>query len=420
MKKTILKRKNGLVCSFPHALPSCSLLLFGLLTSFTSLADSAYNLLPKNVQLHGFLTQNYIVTTDNSFFGKTSKKGGSFGFREVGVNLSWLIKPRLQGAVQLLSRFAGEEDDGSVTIDFALLDYRLYSTGSTEWGVRGGRIKNDFGLYNETRDVAFTRPSAILPQSIYFDAHREVALSSDGVGLYGAYRNAQNEFKWSFAFRKPLVKNAGLELSMLGGDRPGSLAPVDIFVNHLLYERDGGRLILSYNYVQFNFRYVAGDNDISDSGNMQIAFNVFSFQYNNFNWSFTSEYALRSFEGDNSIIYIPAALSKFTGEAYYLQTAYHFKKNWKALLRYDVIFIDKKDRDGASFETLTQGRIPAYNRFAKDWTIGLEWEPKQNWLLRIEKHWVNGTAWLPVTDNPDRLKVKQNWRMFILQLSYKF
>lgn len=80
--------------------------------------------LPESVQIHGFASQGYIQTTENDFFGDSSD-GGSFDFRELGINGSWYITPNLLTAVQLVSRNAGETDDGALRVDYALVNYNL-------------------------------------------------------------------------------------------------------------------------------------------------------------------------------------------------------------------------------------------------------------------------------------------------------
>ena len=117
-------------------------------------------------QVHGFLSQGYFLTTNNNLFG-SSERGGSLDFTEVGINASWVPWPSLQLAVQGLSRRAGEAAEGEPELDFGLLDYTAVATEDRRLGVRLGRVRLPFGLYNDTRDVAFTRPSILLPQSIY-------------------------------------------------------------------------------------------------------------------------------------------------------------------------------------------------------------------------------------------------------------
>ena len=133
------------------------------------------------IQVHGFLTQGYFNTTDNRVYGDS--QDGSFDFREIGINASWRASPSVMLAGQLLSRLAGDLDDGSPTVDYALVDWSLMDTERYAFGTMFGRIKNTLGFYNDTRDVAFTRPSIVLPQQVYFDNVRNLLLSADGQGL---------------------------------------------------------------------------------------------------------------------------------------------------------------------------------------------------------------------------------------------
>lgn len=70
------------------------------------------------------------------------------------------------------------------------MDYAPVETADRRLGVRVGRVRLRLGLYNDTRDVAFTRPSILLPQSIYFDRTRELQISGDGILFYAEERGA--------------------------------------------------------------------------------------------------------------------------------------------------------------------------------------------------------------------------------------
>ena len=74
----------------------------------------------------------------------------------------------------------------------------------------------------------------------------------------------------------------------------------------------------------------------------------------------TAEYALRHFQFNNLGV-IPD--TSFTGESYYIQGSYRITNNWEVMMRYDVLFTDRNDRNGNRFEART-GR-PDYSRFAK-------------------------------------------------------
>lgn len=370
-------------------------------------------------QVHGFVSQGYVLTNDNNFFGN-STGNGSFEFTELGANAFWRLTPSVHAAAQLLSRRAGESSNGHIHLDYGVVDYRPLSNESHDFGLRLGRFKNPLGFYNDTRDVAFTRPSIILPQSIYFDRTRDLALSSDGIQFYANRRNAHGEWELQAGIGRPDVDDADTELSVLGADRPGELRDEISYISRLMYERDGGRLRFGLTGAQVNIDYAPGVGDPSGPGSIRFTPVILSAQYNSENWSLTGEYAQRELEFDDSIIYVPASLKHFTGESYYLQGSYRLDPQWEAMVRYDVTYLNKDDRDGEDMAALTGGARPDYSQFAKDWTIGLRWDPHRSWMVRAEHHWVDGTAWLPLQDNPVPSNTERRWRLFTLLVSFRF
>jgi len=144
---------------------------------------------------------------------------------------------------------------------------------------------------------------------------------------------------------------------------------------------------------------------------------ILSAQYNAERWSITSEYALRMFQLQD--FGISAFEQKFTGESIYLQGTYRFTPKWEAMLRYDLQFTDRTDRNGKKYAAAGAKRL-AHSRFAKDLTIGLRWNVTPSIMLATEYHRVNGTAWLSNLDNPDGTHAKQHWNLFSFQASYRF
>ena len=149
----------------PRSLPWWPALVLWLGLCHPALAFEVF----EGFQVHGFLSQGYFLTSNhNNLFGD-STHGGSLGFTEIGVNVSWVPRPDVQLAIQGLSRRAGGAAEGEPELDFALLDYAAVETADRRLGARVGRVRLPFGLYNDARDVPFTRPSILLPQSIYFN-----------------------------------------------------------------------------------------------------------------------------------------------------------------------------------------------------------------------------------------------------------
>ena len=122
----------------------------------------------------------------------------------------------LQFSVQGISRWAGKGSTGNVRLDYGFMDYTYYSGETGQLGIRLGRMKNPLGFYNDTRDVPFTRPSILLPQSIYFDRTRKLALAADGMHMYGEYRSDMGDFPFREGTVRPLVRGAEAEAAVFG------------------------------------------------------------------------------------------------------------------------------------------------------------------------------------------------------------
>jgi hypothetical protein len=277
-------------------------------------------------------------------------------------------------------------------------------------------MKNPLGFYNDTRDVPFTRPSILLPQSIYFDRVRKVAIAADGVHLYGEYRSDMGVLSFQGGPVRPLVRGAEAEVALLGHDMQGHLAPDISYIGRASYELDEGRLRFAFSGTQLNINYDPAVGDPLAGGSIRFTPLIFSAQYNTEHWSLTSEYALRHFEYKNFGV-VPLNLS-FLGESYYLQGTYRFTPEWEAVVRYDALHTDSDDRQGKKWAAATGG--PAHRRFAKDITVGLRWNITPEFMLRAEYHRVNGTAWLSTLDNSNPAGLSQDWDLFSILGSYRF
>ncbi|MBX3615957.1 hypothetical protein [Nitrosomonas sp.] len=381
------------------------------------------NDLPGDLQIHGFVTQAYIATSDNNVFGG-SDNGGSFGLTEAGLNASIRPLPRLQLSAQVLSRRAGAGNSGTPRLDYAVLDYRLYSQETNQLGIRVGRIKNPFGFYNETRDVAFTRPSILLPQSIYFDRTRNLGLSSDSVQLY----SDTAVFDWGtlstqFGVSLPIVNDKDTESSLLGGVRPGKLEREVGYIGRGIFETNDKRLRLGVSGIWLNTSYDPNHRlgDPIGPGALRFTPVIFSAQYNAERWTLTSEYAIRPFKYNNNFR-VPALNGlDFIGESYYFQGEYRFTPKIEGILRYDALFIDRSDRDGSRWAAQNPARHGLeHSRFARDITVGLRWNVTPEFMLRAEFHHVNGTGWLSRLDNPVAKDTEENWNLYGIQASYRF
>jgi hypothetical protein len=372
--------------------------------------------LPQGFQFHGFASQYYTWTSANNFFGNSSG-GGVFAPTELGVNASWLALNNLQLSGQLLFRRAGETDPGDLKLDYGLVDYTLLSDEVNRWGLRLGRVKIPAGFYNETRDVPFTKPSILLPQSIYPEKVRSLALSADGLNLYGERRSDYGDLFLQAGAGYPQAVDRELEQAVFGVQVPGGFERKASYLSRLLYDWKGGRLRAAVSYFQANLDYDPGivSPFAIPAGSLRIEPWIFSLQYNAERWSLTTEYTSRRVHTQFGQLE-----NQEPQEGYYIQGTYRFTENWEGILRYDVLYADKNDKDGEKFAARDLLRRPAFSRFARDWTIGLRWHVTPQLLLNAEYHRVNGTAWLPELDNPVPSDTRQYWDMLLFMAAYRF
>jgi hypothetical protein len=374
--------------------------------------------LPEEIQIHGFLTQGFFHSSDNNVYGQ-SDDGISPGLTEIGVNANYQPWDNMRFAAQGLYRRAGDVDTGSLELDYGLVDLTLFDYKSGKIGLRAGRIKNPFGLYNETRDVAFTHPTILLPQGIYFDRSRSLMLAADGGSFYAEQRTEFGDFNFKFNVGMPSndlseIKTIVLATSNAGGqfDTKPSIA------TQLSYELNGGEYIFAVSYMDLKFDYNPLPGETTFVG-MPISKSttsiqplLFSAQYNGEEFTLTGEYNYRWNTFGNF-----APEGRFVTESWYIEGSYRILSQLQATVRYDTISIDKDDRHGNGAAALG---FPKHVAFAEDWVFGLRWDITPSWMVRADYTRVHGTAWLPQADNPDPFKGKQDWDLYGLQFSFKF
>lgn len=405
-----------------------------VLTFLSLFINSAHSMDKNKTQVHGFASQGYIKTSDNSFFGDSKK--GSYDFREFGINASTKLSDKTHIAGQIISRHAEMGGDHTPRIDYALIDFRLASNENNHWGVRTGRIKNNFGFYNATRDVAHTRPSILLPQSVYQDRVRNIYLSSDKIEFYSDHFLDNGELSLVADVGIPVINNHHLEAAILGINWGGKL------------EGKTSTLVQAeYTHGQ-NWRFVAGIADTNiqfnrsstftfkgwpdpNSGSNNIRLTVLGAQYNTRNWNLTGEFVRQDLESKNYTGFNFIQDNEHSTEGFYLQYGYRIHQDWEVILRHEEFYEDTTDKNGTTTAAKSQlaalsgvpapfAPSPAHNSFQKDNTFGVRWHATPKFLLQAEYHDIDGTALLPSLDNPDRTQSIKKWGMFIITGSYRF
>lgn len=371
-----------------------------------------------DLQVHGFLTQGFVKTTDNRFFGDSDSKHGSFDFTELGVNASYKATPSILLSGQLLSRRAGDMDNGSPKVDYALVDWNFSSSQDHTYSLMLGRIKNPLGLYNETRDVAFTRPSILLAQQVYFDKVRNLLISSDGAQLQGRIYNQLGNWTVNLGAGKTSI-DENVEAVYLGNNFPGSTdSRGPSYVGRVGYETSDGKWRLGLSAAKSKLEFDAAPTSPIGDGEIDIFYWIASMQYNAERWSLTAEYMEEPLDYDG---FGPMLEGKNnTVQGYYLQGSYLLRDNLEWVVRYAEGFADKNDRDGTRASASLGGRVPPYAFFQKDWMVGLRWDVTPSFMLRMEYQWNDGVGNLSRRENPVPDATVKDWDMFSILASYRF
>lgn len=388
---------------------------------FSVPAYAVENELPGDDSLrpYGFITQGYFKTDDNSFYGHS--EDGSFDFTEIGIGAQAVLNDRVRVSGLLLARKAGEADEGKLRIDHLFADISLRKTESSSLAVSVGRNKIPFGFYNATRDVAITRPTMLLPQSIYYDHSRNMLINADGLDLRYAWWNDDDLFKINLLYESPTgADNPQSEDYYLLMDWPGNLrAGVS---TGLVFNADlnGGKTrFAAFVSTDHNrpIRYRPGVADLLGPGKIITDAMWLSVQHEVIQGlKLTSE------------VFTPRIRYRGFGPAipdrevyplgYYLQATIEVSPKLETYVRFDQTYKDREDKKGVIWNAST-GQ-PSHRAFARDWTIGLNWFATKDLMLSAEFHHVDGTAFLPSLDNPNLNMTLRRWNMVGLQATYNF
>jgi len=370
-----------------------------------------------DLEVHGFATQGFVKTTANSFFGDSTH--GSLDFTELGVNATLQPARDIRLSGQLLSRRAGEMYSGSPSVDFALADVTLLSTAENSAGILVGRIKNPLGLFNDTRDVAFTRPGVFVPQVVYFDKARNLIMSSDGAGIRMAHYGDVVNLSFYTAAGQPLM-DENVEYAYLGAGFSGDFEPEGLsYMARLMGETPDERLRAALSIAKSSMDFERGPFDPIGSGEVDFVYGIASLQLSLEDWTLTAEYMREPIEWRGFAGTFFEGMKR-TAEGYFVQAAWQASDEIELMLRYEEGFADRTDRSGEEMQERSGGLIPGHTGYSKIFTTGIRWDVSTDLMVRAEYQRHQGTFVLSSRENPDASKMEPDWDMFALSLSYRF
>jgi hypothetical protein len=354
------------------------------------------------VEIHGFVSPGYIATTHKNNYLARSAGKGSFELAEVGINFTKSITDDLRVGLQLFARDLGPVGNYSPKVDWFYLDYRW-----RDWlGLRAGRVKLPFGLYNDTSDIDQARVPILLPQSVYPISNRDLLLAQTGGEVYGyATLGAAGALDYRFY--------GGTVFLELPDSQPGPLQVTDLTIpfivgGRLLWEAplEGLRVGGSIQKLRLDTRLSLGGSPVEVE--LPATLWVGSVEYAAHDLLFAAEYSRWHVESESSD---PSLYpdSKSVSERAYAMASYRVNRWLTPGAYYSIYYPNVEIRKG---RTAQQQDIAGTVRF----------DINDHWLVKLEAHYMIGRAALSgaLNDGKPPATLEGQWMAFLAKTTAYF
>jgi hypothetical protein len=363
-----------------------------------------------SVEVHAFASQGFIVSKDNNYLDADTTHG-SFQFSELGVNLTKNLTDRFRVGLQLFAQDLGPTGSYDIKADWFYLDYRF-----ANWlGVRAGRVKIPFGLYNDSADIDSARVAVLLPQSVYPEENRNYLLAQTGGEVYGYTSlhaaGALDYRAYAGTIFLDTTSTAGSPYQIQSFNVPYLAG------GRLLYETplQGLRVGGSVQALRLDATVLpvatGGTSTTPMSADIQIpaVLWVASAEYVAGDLLLAAEYS-RWYLGENSsnVALFPSSPTVVSERAYALAT-YRASKWLQPGVYYSIMFPNVDDRSGRE-------------NVQHDVSTTLRFDINAYWLIKAEAHYMFGTAGLDPTinNNTPLSSLQQSWGVFLLKTTAYF
>jgi len=402
-----LKLKNKWLKKIQYVFAAC-----GALFSINAMADEQ-----RKWQVHGFVAQGVINANGSDFVNDDQKP--SFELTEIGINASYQISDSIRLAGQAVYLNGGNRYVDGGRIDYALIDWSAYQSLSSQLNVYIGRFKNYNWLYSSTRDVPFARPSIVLPQSVYFDGFRDIAVGGDGIALSYKHNNlllGDLDINFSFGTSNITKEQTKIILSEFAS---GEMTHDYDVQASLYWQPSESQWRFGLAGLDADFSYESGAHDYFFDADITLQRVMINALYQGEHWEIGAEAFQERFIFTG--FYHPLAKQDNKGQGFFLQATHQWDEKLKLLMSYEKFFANKDDRNGQELQASTGGSIAAYFGYQHDLTLGASIDFSSNLRLQLEHHWVQGAARLtPVVLPNVETNDEEYWQMWAAQLMYWF
>ena len=237
--------------------------------------------------MHGFIAQGLIDANGSDFVN--DDQDISSELTEIGLNASYQINNNLRLAGQAVYLNGGNRYAEGARVDYLLLDWSAYQTLSSQLNIYIGRFKNYNWLYSSTRDVPFTRPSIVLPQSVYFDGFRDIAVGGDGVAMSYKYSGGEwGDFDFNLSTGTSDISDKQTEI-ILSKFATGDMDHDEDYQASIFWQPQGSQWRFGWAGVDADFSYNSGKNDAFLNAEITLQRFMINALYEGERWEFSGE-----------------------------------------------------------------------------------------------------------------------------------
>jgi len=370
----------------------------------------------ENWHWHGFVAQGLVQAKDSNFVNNDGEMSAEL--TEFGLNSSWQLDSSFRLAGQLMYLDGGNRFQQGLRIDYLFLNWTAINTLDWQVDFYAGRYKNAHWLYSSTRDVAITRPMIVLPQSVYFDAFRDVAVGSDGLALQSTYSSSLGELdlNWSLgATPTPKEQSQRIISNLISG------ATEQDFVHQIssFFRPSGTKSQWGVSLLDSDFNYRRTQTDIFADGDFTVQRVMLNWRYSEEKWELSSEL----FQERVSVygFFAPGVQRMQFAQGAYLLARYNLTANTTLYASYDYSYGNKDDKQGSLLPLQTGGQVADSFGYQRDSALSLTHNFGNNWRATLEYHWTVGTGRLGPNVVPDTVVNKSKYhQLWAVQLMYWF
>jgi hypothetical protein len=356
-----------------------------------------------NIQVHGFVTQGLLYSTNNNYLSMNSTNG-SLQWTDGAVSFSDSLTDKLRVGIQLhmyqLGQFGGPE----LAVDWASGDYKV----NNWFGIRAGKVKTAYGLFNDSQDVDAVFLWSLLPEPFYPPDNKDFYLSNLGGQVYGSVKLGEKGGKLSykgFAGYRYIPTNGGYNQTF--SDLLGSG-----FTKPLTSKVSGGDL---------RWQTPLTGLTVGTSLLAQTAYGALTAGFFNSPVSLSPDFYAKLERGK---FFVGGEYKRFnpnvtlTLGGHVLPTLFVDQRMWYLMTSYHIL---PKLQAGAYYtQELSRGSntgLPA--NFYKDWVISGRYDFNSYFYAKLEGHFINGNAFGDyVSTNPLGYKPKSN--MLAAKVGFSF